>query len=199
VGKQFAQIEDQHRAFIESQKIFFVASAAPKGRVNVSPKGMGTFRVLGTNDVAYLDCTGSGSETRAHLIAGPDKRLTIMFCAFVGAPSILRLYGQGRSLMRGTPEYGALVHHFEEIPGARQIVRLEVDLVQVSCGMGVPLFEYKEDRQNLVRYWIGQGADNLRKYWGLKNRSSIDGLPTEFAPDVMAAPMNAPTEANAPS
>ena len=196
MGKQFSKIEEQHRTLIEGQKIFFVASAAPKGRINVSPKGMGTFRVLGANEVAYLDCTGSGSETRAHLVASPDKRLTIMFCAFVGPPAILRLYGQGRSLMRGTPEYGAMVHHFEEIPGARQIVRLEVDLVQVSCGMGVPLFDYKEDRQSLVRYWINQGADNLRKYWGLKNMASIDGLPTEFAPDVMASPATAPTGAS---
>ena len=102
MGKQFVRIEPEHAAFIERQKIFFVASAPPKGRVNVSPKGLSSFRVLGETDVAYLDCTGSGSETRAHLIASDDKRLTIMFCAFDGAPMILRLYGQGRSLMRGT-------------------------------------------------------------------------------------------------
>jgi hypothetical protein len=188
MGQQFAAISDDHRAFIGRQRIFFVASAAPKGRVNVSPKGMGTLRVLGPNEVAYLDCTGSGSETRAHLMASNDKRLTIMFCAFEGPPVILRLYGQGQSLMRGTPEYTALLPQFEEIPGARQIVRLQVELVQTSCGMGVPLFDYKEDRQNLVRYWIRQGADNLRKYWGLKNTKSIDGLPTAFEPDTMAAP-----------
>jgi hypothetical protein len=109
MGKQFVRIEPEHAAFIERQKIFFVASAPPKGRINVSPKGLSSFRVLGETDVAYLDCTGSGSETRAHLIASDDKRLTIMFCAFDGAPMILRLYGQGRSLMRGTPEYADLV------------------------------------------------------------------------------------------
>jgi hypothetical protein len=185
MGKQFAKIEPEHKAFIERQRVFFVASAAPKGRVNVSPKGMSTLRVLGDNAVAYLDCTGSGSETRAHLLASEDKRLTIMFCAFEGDPVILRLYGQGQSLMRGTPEYAGLLAHFEEMPGARQIVRLTVDLVQTSCGMGVPLFDYKTDRQNLVRYWTAQGIDNLRKYWG-KNMRSIDGLATEFAPDVMA-------------
>src|ERR1700760_11525 len=86
MGQQFAKIEPEHRAFIERQKIFFVASAPPKGRINVSPKGLSSFRVLGENDVAYLDCTGSGSETRAHLIASDDKRLTVMFCAFDGAP-----------------------------------------------------------------------------------------------------------------
>jgi hypothetical protein len=188
MGRQFASILPQHRSFIERQKVFFVASAAPRGRVNVSPKGLSALRVLGDNEVAYLDCTGSGSETRAHLLACDDRRLTVMFCAFEGDPVILRLYGQGRSLMRGTPEYAALVANFDEIPGARQIVRLDVDLVQTSCGMGVPLFDYREDRQNLTRYWTAQGIDRLRKYWGLKNMHSIDGLPTEFAPDIMAPP-----------
>jgi hypothetical protein len=196
MGKQFLKIEPQHRSFIERQKVFFVASAAPKGRVNVSPKGMSTLRVLGDDAVAYLDCTGSGSETRAHLLASDDKRLTFMFCAFEGDPVILRLYGQGRSFMRGTPEYAALLTNFEEIPGARQIVRLDVDLVQTSCGMGVPLFEYREDRANLTRYWVAQGVDKLRKYWGLKNTHSIDGLPTQFAPDIMAPP--AAPQANRP-
>ena len=101
---------------------------------------------------------------------------------------ILRLYGQGRSIMRGTPEYSDLATRFEDMTGARQIVRLSVDLVQTSCGMGVPLFDYKEERGSLVRYWTKQGVDNLRKYWGLKNLKSIDGLPTRFVPDAMAPP-----------
>lgn len=188
MGKQFAKIEPEHAAFIARQKLFFVASAPPKGRINVSPKGLSSFRVLGENDVAYLDCTGSGSETRAHLVASADKRLTIMFCAFDGPPIILRLYGQGRSLMRGTSEYDDLMPNFEDITGARQIVRLAVDLVQTSCGMGVPLFDYKQERGSLVRYWTAQGIDNLRKYWGLKNMKSIDGLPTDFVPDSMVPP-----------
>jgi len=186
MGKQFTRIEPEHRAFIERQKIFFVASAPPKGRINVSPKGLSSFRVLGDNDVAYLDVTGSGSETRAHLMASDDKRLTIMFCAFDGAPMILRLYGQGRSLMRGTPGYADLAPGFEDVAGARQIIRLSIDLVQTSCGMGVPLFDYRQERGSLIRYWTRQGLDNLRKYWGLKNMKSIDGLPTGFVPDSMA-------------
>ena len=185
MGQQFPAIDDKHRAFIERQKIFFVASAPPKGRVNVSPKGLACFRVLGPNEVAYLDCTGSGSETRAHLVASDDKRLTIMFCAFEGDPVILRLYGQGQSLMRGTPGYARLIEHFEEMPGARQIVRLDVELVQTSCGMGVPLFDYKAERGSLVDYWVRQGVEGLRKYWGLKNTKSIDGLATGFEPAVM--------------
>lgn len=188
MGQQFQSIGAQHRSFIEQQKMFFVATAATSGRVNVSPKGMATFQVLGSNDVAYLDCTGSGSETRAHLLASDDKRLTIMFCAFDGNPMILRLYGQAQSLMRGTPGYDALLQHFEEMPGARQIVRLAVDLVQTSCGMAVPLFDYREDRSNLTNYWDVRGADQLRKYWGLKNMASIDGFETGFVPDEMIPP-----------
>lgn len=121
-------------------------------------------------------------------MAAADKRLTIMFCAFEGDPVILRLYGQAQSLLRGTPDYAALIPQFEEMPGARQIVRLAVELVQTSCGMGVPFFDYKGERGSLVRYWTAQGLDNLRKYWRLKNTKSIDGLPTEFAPDSMAPP-----------
>ncbi len=188
MGQQFQSIEAQHRSFIEQQKIFFVATAATSGRVNVSPKGMSTFQVLGSNDVAYLDCTGSGSETRAHLLASDDKRLTIMFCAFDGDPMILRLYGQAQSLMRGTPGYDALLRHFEEIPGARQIVRLAVDLVQTSCGMAVPFFDYREDRSNLADYWDSRPPELLRKYWGSKNTTSIDGFETGFVPNEMIPP-----------
>jgi pyridoxamine 5'-phosphate oxidase-like protein len=187
MGQRFSAISDRHRAFIEAQRIFFVASAAPEGRVNVSPKGMGTLRVLGPNEVAYLDCTGSGSETRAHLLGPGGGRLTLMFCAFEGPPLILRLYGRGESLMRGTPGYAALLPRFEEIPGARQIVRLAVDLVQASCGMGVPLFDHREDRRDLVRHWERQGPERLREYWGARNAASLDGLPTGFEPAVMAA------------
>ena len=189
MGKQFPAIEDSHRALIERQHIFFVASAAPKGRVNVSPKGMGSLRVLGSNEVAYLDVTGSGNETRAHLLASDDHRLTIMFCAFDGEPVTLRLYGQAQSFLRGSSEYAALLPRFEELPGARQIIRLAVDLVQTSCGMGVPNFDYKDDRQNLSRHWTRQGPENLRKYWGLKNMKSIDGLPTR--PQTIMLPADA--------
>ncbi len=183
MSQQFAKLEPQHKSFIAAQKIFFVASAAPAGRVNVSPKGMESFAVLGDNEVAYLDCTGSGNETRAHLLACP--RLTIMFSAFVGDPVILRLYGQGRSHLRGEAEYDALLPHFTEMPGARQIVLLKVDLVQTSCGMAVPYFDYRGERENLVRHWTRQGFDGLRKYWGKKNMRSLDGLPTELQPEAM--------------
>ena len=162
MGRQLQGSNPRTAAFIERQKIFFVASAPPKGRINVSPKGLSSFRVRGETDVAYLYCTGSGSETRAHLIASDDQRLTIMFCAFDGDPTILRLYGQARSLMRGTPEYSDLAPTSRKLPSARQIVRLSIDLVQTSCGLGVPLFDYRQERGSLVRYWTPQGVDNLR-------------------------------------
>ncbi len=183
MSQKFSALAPEHKAFIAHQKIFFVASAAPDGRVNVSPKGMASFAVLGDNAVAYLDCTGSGNETRAHLLVSP--RLTLMFAAFDGDPLILRLYGRGESYLRGGPDYAALLPHFEEMPGARQIVRLDVDLVQTSCGMAVPLFDYRDERQNLVRHWTRQGVEGLRKYWTKKNMASLDGLPTALAPEAM--------------
>jgi len=183
MSQKFPALEPQHKAFIVRQKIYFVASAAPEGRVNVSPKGMASFAVLGDNCVAYLDCTGSGSETRAHLLVLP--RLTIMFTAFEGDPVVLRLYEKGHSFLRGSAEYAALLPHFEEMPGARQIVRLDVDSVHTSCGMAVPYFDYRGERENLARHWTRLGLANLRKYWVQKNMVSIDGLPTQFAPEAM--------------
>jgi predicted pyridoxine 5'-phosphate oxidase superfamily flavin-nucleotide-binding protein len=186
MSQKFSALAPEHKDFIARQKIFFVASAAPEGRVNVSPKGMASFAVLDDNAVAYLDCTGSGNETRAHLLASP--RLTVMFVAFDGDPLILRLYGQGRSYLRGGAEYGALIPQFEEMAGARQIVRLDVDLVQTSCGMAAPLFDYRAQRPNLVRHWTRQGVEGLRKYWAKKNMTSLDGLPTALEPEAMLPP-----------
>jgi hypothetical protein len=186
MAQRFPTIEDRHREFVEKQRIFFVASAAPSGRVNVSPKGMDSFKVLGPSEVAYLDVTGSGSETAAHLRACDDRRLTIMFCAFEGPPMILRLYGQAHSLPLGSTDYAALAHHFEALPGARQIIRLDVDLVQTSCGMAVPNFDYAGERDQLKNWAARQGEEGLRKYWRLKNMESLDGLPTGFDPDAMS-------------
>lgn len=178
MAKQYDAIDDTIRAFIEKQKIFFVGSAAPTGRVNVSPKGMDALRVFGPNRVAYLDLTGSGNETSAHVAASPDHRMTIMFCAFEGAPMILRLYGRGTIHRLGTKGYEALLPHFTEIMGARQIVELQVEMVQTSCGYAVPFFDYREDRPNLVLWAENKGEDGLEEYRRDKNMQSIDGLPT---------------------
>ncbi len=185
MSQKFAALEDGHRAFIERQKLFFVATAAPSGRINLSPKGMPTMRVLGATRVAYLDSTGSGNETRAHILASPDQRLTLMFCAFDGEPMILRLYGRATSHLRGSPDYDERISQFEEVPGARQIIELDVDLVQTSCGMAVPLYDYKAERDNLNRYWLRHGLANLRKYWQKKNMQSLDGLPTGLQAELM--------------
>jgi Pyridoxamine 5'-phosphate oxidase len=184
MAKQFESIELAHAAFIEQQHIFFTASAAATGRVNVSPRGTEAFRVLDPNTVAYLDQTGSGNETVAHLrLSG---RLTIMFCGFENVPMILRLYGEGRSLPRGTPEYEALLaaaYDNQESPGARQIIRLDVDLVQTSCGYGVPLFDYKEERLTLRRWAENKGEAGVAAYRREKNVRSLDGFETGVSAD----------------
>ena len=179
MGNQFNRIEPEHRAFIERQHIFFTASAATRGRVNPSPKDGAALRVLDANRVVYRDVTGSGNETAAHLLA--DGRLTIMFCAFEGAARILRLYGRGTVLRRGDAGYRELLASAfgnEERAGARQMIVLDVDLVQTSCGFGVPLFEYVSERDDLDRWAAGKGAEGLEDYRRRKNAVSIDGLPT---------------------
>ena len=179
MAKQFPAIEVSHRDFIQRQHIFFVASAARKGRVNLSPKDGAALRVLGPNQVAYLDVTGSGNETAAHIRA--DGRMTLMFCAFEGAPMILRLYGLGSVLQRDSATYSELLATAfagEERPGARQIIMLDVDLVLTSCGYGVPLFDYAGERATLTRWAESKGEDGLRDYRREKNARSIDGFPT---------------------
>jgi hypothetical protein len=184
MGKQFDSIDENHRAFIARQRIFFTASAAPGTRVNVSPRGTEAFRILGPNACAYLDRTGSGNETSAHLLA--DGRVTVMFCAFEGAPRILRLYGRAQMLPRGDSAYDALLAEAfggVEPRGARQILRLVVDLVQTSCGFGVPLFDYAGERDSLDRWAASKTDAELEAYWRLKNSRSLDGLPTGLFED----------------
>lgn len=184
MGKQYAQIDSMHREFIERQHVFFTASATAQSRVNVSPKGLNGFRILDENTVAYLDLTGSGSEAAAHLRV--DGRLTLMFCAFEGRPQVLRLYGQGRSVLRGSTEYARILQSAfanTEQPGARQIVVLDVDLVQTSCGFGVPLFDYAGERANLIDWAANKGEVGLQGYRREKNSRSIDGLPTGLCGD----------------
>jgi hypothetical protein len=179
MAKQFARIEDNLKSFIARQRIFFTASAAEGTRVNISPRPTEALRLLDANTAIYLDRTGSGNETAAHLLA--DGRLTIMFCAFEGPPVILRLYGWGRMIRRNSSEYLALLEaHYdgEEPLGARQIIRLDIDLVQTSCGYGVPLFDYQSERHNLDRWAEAKGRDGLDAYWREKNLTSMNGLPT---------------------
>jgi hypothetical protein len=179
MAKQFPCLDASHRDFIARQRIFFAASAAPGARVNVSPRGTDALAVIDERTVAYLDRTGSGNETAAHLKA--DGRLTLMFCAFDGPPNILRLYGRGEVLRRAGRAYSELLKSAfggVEPPGARQIVRLAIDLVLTSCGYGTPLFDYRGDRPSLDNWSRAKGEEGLERYWRETNLVSIDGLPT---------------------
>jgi hypothetical protein len=179
MAKQFDALTLDHRDFINRQNIFFTASAAAESRVNVSPRECGAFRVLDDNTVMYLDRTGSGNETAAHMLA--DGRLTIMFCSFSGPPQIMRLYGNGVSVGWQTSEFNALIaEHYEgALPlGSRQIMKLNIDLVQTSCGYGVPLFEHLGERTAIENWHDNKGPDGIQSYWKDNNLSSMDGLPT---------------------
>jgi Pyridoxamine 5'-phosphate oxidase len=187
MGKQFASMTPAHRDFIARQHIFFAASATATSRVNVSPRPTDALRVLDERTVAFLDLTGSGSETAAHLRA--DGRITLMFCALDEPPNILRLYGRGTSLPRGSGDCAALLasaYGNQEPLGARQIVRIDIDLVQTSCGYGVPLFEYVGERDTLHRWAEKKGDAGLEEYRRQKNAHSLDGLPTGLAEPVDA-------------
>ncbi len=179
MSKQFANISDRHIAFIEKQKIFFVATAAPEGRVNVSPKGMESLKVLGENKVIWLNYTGSGNETAAHLLE--SSRMTLMFCAFEGSPEIVRLYGSATAIHCEDEKWQEYIAQFEDPAGARQIFLLDVDLVQSSCGMSVPLYDYVQERNDLKKWHHKRTSEELREYWKKKNSVSIDGKETHIA------------------
>jgi len=174
----YQEISENHRQFIAEQKIFFIGTATSDSRVNVSPKGMDSLRVLDNHRVAWLNLTGSGNETSAHVQQNP--RMTIMFCSFEGAPLILRLYGQARVVHHNDPEWEALYSLFEPIPGARQIFDLRVDMVQTSCGFAVPTYTYAGERNLLTEWANKKGRDGVRKYWEDKNQVSIDQIPTNI-------------------
>jgi hypothetical protein len=178
MAKFFDAISDDHAAFIRRQHLFFVATSplSADGHVNLSPKGMDSFRVLGPNQVAYLDMTGSGNETSAHL--RENGRVTFMFCAFDGPPNIMRLYGEGRTVLPGDADWDALAAHFTLLPGTRQIITADIHKVQTSCGYAVPQFDFREDRQQLVKWAEHKGEDGLADYRRQKNACSIDDLPT---------------------
>ncbi len=179
MAKRFQQIEAPHRDFIGRQQIFFTASAAGQGHVNLSPRGADAFRIIDAARVMYLDRTGSGNETAAHLLA--DGRLTIMFCAFEGPPQILRLYGRGRMVNWADPEFAGLIeaHYDGEVPlGTRQLCLLDVSLVQTSCGYGVPLYAHQGPRASMENWHAAKGPEGLRAYWEENNLESLDGLPT---------------------
>lgn len=178
MGQRYDALTEKHIGFIAEQKIYFVGTATADSRVNVSPKGMDSFRVLGPNRVAWLNLTGSGNETAAHVQLAP--RMTLMFCSFTAEPLILRLYGTARAIHRGDAEWDELYAQFTPQPGARQIFEVAVDLVQSSCGFAVPYFDYAGERETLSEWTQKKGEAGMRQYWQDRNQISLDGIPTHI-------------------
>lgn len=174
-------LTEKHKDFITKQPMFFVATAPKDGRLNLSPKGLdGTFAILNDNCVGYLDFVGSGNETAAHLL--DDGRMTIMMNSYSKVPLILRLYGTGRFAHKGTDEFEANIQHFEDRPGVRQIIFLDITSVQTSCGWGVPMMDMVGERETMRNWADKKGEQGVEDYKNTKNLTSIDGLPTGVVP-----------------
>jgi hypothetical protein len=179
MGKVYPALDESIRQFIQAQSVFFVSTAPldVRGHINVSPKGLDTLRILGPTTIAYLDLTGSGVETVAHL--KENSRITLMFCAFAGPPKVLRLYGRGRVVepQSQDAEYSALLGHFPAFEGTRAIIVIEVTRIADSCGYGVPLLRHEKDRDQLAAWTRNRGPERLKAYRKEKNSHSVDGLP----------------------
>ena len=176
MAKQFQQIEADHKELIDSQHMFFTASAAPDGRVNVSPKGIDSLRILGPNRIAWMNLTGSGNETAGHLLEHP--RVTPMWCSFTARPLILRAFGTAVALHPGDSNWDQMAALFPAHRSARQVFDMHVELVQTSCGYAVPFMEYTGERDTMQRWVDAKSDDQIRDYWIEKNAVTIDGKPT---------------------
>ncbi len=176
MGRSFEEITPDVARFLDEQPLFFVATApSDGGHVNLSPKGLSRVQVRSPREVAYLDFTGSGVETIAHL--RQNGRITLMFCAFEGKPNIVRVYGHGEAIPVHDPRARSLLPRFDDVPGARSVIRVDVDRVSTSCGYGVPLLRYEGDRDTLISWAQRKGADGLAEYWSTTNAASVDDLP----------------------
>ncbi len=180
MGKRLTELSPELADFIAAQKLFFVATASAEGPINLSPKGLDTFRVLSPSRVLWLNLTGSGNETAAHL--REDGRITVLFCAFDDPPRIVRLFGRGRALHPRDPDWSSLLGLFPPIPGARQLIDVTVDLVTTSCGFGVPYLRHERDRTTLWEWAAAKGEEGIRSYWREKNARTLDGKPTGIEP-----------------
>lgn len=181
MGKETEFITDDHRSFIEQQKMFFVSTAplSAEGHVNLSPKGFDCFRILSPTKVGYLDIVGSGNETSAHLLE--NGRITFMFCAFDGQPKILRLYGKGYTILPTDREWDELSKEFTILPATRQLIIADIFRVKKSCGFGVPFYDYEGERDNALKWAENKGENGLKEYKKEKNMTSMDGLPAPIA------------------
>jgi|TARA_B110000263_G_C15170056_1_gene446451 hypothetical protein len=178
MAKRYEELSDDHIEFINHQKIFFVGTAANDGTINVSPKGFDSLRVLCPNHIVWMNITGSGNETAAHL--SQNNRMTMMFCAFDRSPKILRLYGKAEAIHPRDDRWTELGKLFNPHPSARQYVDFSIELIQTSCGFGVPFYDFTEERDNMDKWLEVKGRDNIEDYWKEKNQVSLDGLPTHI-------------------
>ena len=176
MSKLITAIDEKTKKFIESQRMFFVATAATNGKINLSPKGSDSFRIINSKQVAWLNLTGSGNETAAHILE--NNRMTIMMCAFEGKPNIMRIYGSAKAIYEQDPEWEQFSSLFEENTGSRQIFLVDIDHIQHSCGMAVPLYDFVDQRDLLDIYHDKKGREKVKEYWKEKNMVSLDGLPT---------------------
>ncbi|MEM6889824.1 MAG: pyridoxamine 5'-phosphate oxidase family protein [Pseudomonadota bacterium] len=176
MANQFNALNETLTRFIEAQHLFFVATAAPDGRVNVSPKGMDSLRVLGPNRLIWRNLTGSGNETAGHL--AQINRITLMWCSFTAKPMIMRIYGTAKTLHHRDAQFDDLNARFEPHVGTRQVYDVSFDLVQTSCGYAVPFMDYAGERPVLDTWTENKGAEGVAAYWESKNQQTIDGAPT---------------------
>lgn len=181
MAKQFDQISDDHSAFIQAQHMFFCGTSASDGRVNISPKGMDSLRVLGPNRIIWRNLTGSGNETAGHLAR--INRMTLMWCGFEKRPLIMRTYGTARTLHPRDEEFEMLNAHFPADHGARQIYDCTIEMVQTSCGWAIPFYEHKGERNVLAQWSEAKGPEGVAIQWDTANRNTIDGMPTHILPD----------------
>ncbi|QOD59779.1 pyridoxamine 5'-phosphate oxidase family protein [Polaribacter haliotis] len=178
MSKFYTKLTSRVQKFMEAQKMFFVATAPKEGRINLSPKGMDSIRVVDENRILWLNLTGSGNETAAHILE--NNKISMMFCSFEGNPNILRIYGKGKAIHPKDKDWEDAIKLFPNIPGARQIFDITVESAQDSCGMSIPFYEYKGERNQLNDWAESQGKEKIAQYWEDKNQTSIDGKPTDI-------------------
>ena len=176
MSKQFPELSDELSRFIGAQKVFFVATAAPDGRINLSPKGQDSLRVLNPNEILWMNLTGSGNETAAHL--AESDRMTLMWCAFEGPARILRVYGTAQVFHPRDARWAEFSTQIPSTVGTRQYILVSIDLIQTSCGEAVPFMDYVEDRHVLSNWAEKKGEKGISEYWKERNQLSLDGKPT---------------------
>ena len=178
MAQQFPELSDRLINFIHQQHLFFVGTATESSRVNISPKGMDSLRIINKNQIIWLNVTGSGNETAGHVQVNP--RMTLMFCAFSGPPMILRIYGNAQVIHQQDADWKQRYQLFDPLPGSRQIFVLDIDLVQTSCGMAVPYYDYIGERELLNNWAVKKGTTGIEDYWREKNAVTLDGIATDI-------------------